>query len=65
MFVLLHLLLSCLKSTLLYENVVLIKKNKIFFEFRLYKCSIILLACLSITLRLFDAIFKRELQEKY
>ncbi len=30
MFVLLHLLLSCLKSTLLYENVVLIKKIRYF-----------------------------------
>ena len=59
-FVLLHLLLSCSKATLSYETIVLIKKNKIFFEFGLYKYFIFLLACLSITLRLFDAICKRK-----
>ena len=57
-FVLLHLLLSCLKSTLSYENIVLIKKIRYSFEFKHYKYSIFLLACLSITLRLFDAICK-------
>ena len=51
-FVILHLLLSYLKSTLAYDDVDLIK-NKIIFEFSHYNCFFSLLTCLSITLRLF------------